>query len=83
MRPTLKLYCTLRISLRNYLLSAISYILMPPLKSFLSSIVECRVGDNVKTRFKSGHVRSQPLDWTKELECAKFGVNVTLATAKV
>ena len=41
-------------------------------------------GDNVpvRARFKSGHVRSRPLDWTKELQCAKFGVNAALATAK-
>lgn len=65
---------------------SVSYILMSSLKSlsFLLSVVECRDGDNVpvRTRFKSGHVRSRLLDWTKEFECAKFGVNATLATAK-
>ncbi|TGZ52949.1 Uncharacterized protein DBV15_00570 [Temnothorax longispinosus] len=52
--------------------------------SFLSSVIEHRDGNNVpiKTRFKNGHVRSRLLDWTKALECAKFGVNATLATAK-
>lgn len=66
--------------------SAISYIHMSSLKSlsFLLSVVERRDGDNVpvRVRFKSGHVRSRPLDWTKELQCAKFGVNAALATAK-
>ncbi|KYN04589.1 hypothetical protein ALC62_04580 [Cyphomyrmex costatus] len=43
-----------------------------------------RDGNDVpgRRRFKSGRVRSRLLDWTKELECAKFGVNATLATAK-
>ncbi|KYN11541.1 hypothetical protein ALC57_16325 [Trachymyrmex cornetzi] len=48
------------------------------------SVVKRHDGDDVpgRMRFKSERVRSRLLDWTKELECAKFGVNATLATAK-
>ncbi|KYM92718.1 hypothetical protein ALC53_00655, partial [Atta colombica] len=56
-----------------------------PLSSvIMATLLKRHDGDDVpgRTRFKSGRVRSRLLHWTKELECAKFGVNVTLATAK-
>ncbi|KYQ52632.1 hypothetical protein ALC60_08240 [Trachymyrmex zeteki] len=56
-----------------------------PLSSvIMATLVKRHDGDDVpgRTRFKSECVRSRLLDWTKELECAKFGVNATLATAK-
>ncbi|EGI68232.1 hypothetical protein G5I_03328 [Acromyrmex echinatior] len=56
-----------------------------PLSSvIMATLVKRHDGDDVpgRTRFKSGRMRSRLLHWTKELECAKFGVNATLATAK-